>query len=123
MEATSIVSHVAAMPDVDRYIGQSRVVLLFASRQDDPALLAQRATLSGDAAVLRERDVVVFTVVGANDTTRRRYQAEMPGFTAVLVGKDGGVKLRSRHPLALASLIATIDAMPMRRSEMGRRSP
>jgi len=38
----------------------------------------------------------------------------------VLIGKDGGVKKRWMRTLPLAELFQTIDAMPMRRSEMRR---
>jgi hypothetical protein len=39
---------------------------------------------------------------------------------AVLVGKDGGVKMREPH-LDLADVFARIDRMPMRRAEMRRQ--
>jgi hypothetical protein len=39
-------------------------------------------------------------------------------FSAVLIGKDGGVKLRQTKPITSALLFATIDAMPMRQQEM-----
>jgi len=38
----------------------------------------------------------------------------------VLIGKDGGEKLRSAQPITAERLFATIDAMPMRQSETGR---
>ena len=46
-------------------------------------------------------------------------RADGPSAT-VLVGKDGGVKLR-RSRLSVAEICAAIDAMPMRRQEMRRR--
>lgn len=36
----------------------------------------------------------------------------------ILIGKDGGAKLRSEKPLSMAKLQETIDAMPMRQDEM-----
>lgn len=39
-------------------------------------------------------------------------------FTVILVGKDSGDKLRDTKPLTLTKLYNTIDAMPMRQSEM-----
>lgn len=38
----------------------------------------------------------------------------------VLVGKDGGVKARSRDASALTDFLTRIDAMPMRRAELRR---
>jgi hypothetical protein len=43
-------------------------------------------------------------------------------FQAVLVGKDGGAKLRAAKPIMARELTATIDAMPMRQDEMRQRS-
>ena len=43
-------------------------------------------------------------------------------FQAVLVGKDGGAKLRAAKPISALELMATIDAMPMRQEEMRRRA-
>jgi len=40
----------------------------------------------------------------------------------LLIGKDGGVKLRSKAPIAPRTLVETIDAMPMRQDEL-QRSP
>jgi hypothetical protein len=50
---------------------------------------------------------------------RARY-AQGPGFTVVLVGKDGGAKLSSARPIDPKRLMDTIDAMPMRQREMAR---
>ena len=41
-------------------------------------------------------------------------------FTVVLIGKDGGEKFRSCEPVAPQNIFDRIDAMPMRRREMGR---
>ena len=39
-------------------------------------------------------------------------------FSVVLIGKDGGEKLRRATPLSPEELFAIVDAMPMRRAEM-----
>lgn len=39
-------------------------------------------------------------------------------FEVFLIGKDGGIKLKSDQVLANEKLFSTIDAMPMRRNEM-----
>jgi len=46
---------------------------------------------------------------------------ELPEFEMVLIGKDGGVKARSRNLHALEDFLALIDTMPMRRSEIRSR--
>jgi hypothetical protein len=44
-----------------------------------------------------------------------------PEFEMVLIGKDGGVKARTRDPAALENFLALIDTMPMRRAELQSR--
>jgi hypothetical protein len=41
------------------------------------------------------------------------------GFHAVLVGKDGGVKLRSNKVVGDVEMFDFIDRMPMRRADQG----
>ncbi|KOH44068.1 DUF4174 domain-containing protein [Sunxiuqinia dokdonensis] len=50
------------------------------------------------------------------------YKKADSGFEVVLLGFDGGIKLRKNELLPLAELYATIDAMPMRLREMERKS-
>ena len=110
----------AADDPLARFRWRSRVIVALAPTRDDPALRAQRRLFAALGAEGRERDL---TLVAASDETadgsalRRRFGAG-PGFVAILVGKDGGEKLRSREPLGRDALFPTIDAMPMRRREM-----
>ena len=61
-------------------------------------------------------------IVSANPDLRRRLSVPADGFAFLLLGKDGGVKLRSATPVSFAELAAIVDAMPMRQDEM-RRDP
>ena len=45
----------------------------------------------------------------------------MPVVIAILVGKDGGVKLRQNAQVKLNDIFALIDAMPMRQEEMRQK--
>ncbi len=84
-----------------------RTLILYAPAASDPALLRQRDLLDPVAPDMAERDLVLVTILG-----------QRPAFEAVLVGKDGGEKLRSADPIGPDRLFAIIDAMPMRRQEM-----
>lgn len=103
---------------------QQRPLLIF-SATGDARLIAQREAVAHGYA---ERDIHIVTIVGdavagAADSAaalRRRYHIEPGAFTVILIGKDGGEKLRSAAPLPADRLFATIDAMPMRRDEMRR---
>lgn len=111
-----------------------RLVLVFAPRVGAEHLVAQRAILSASRDQLAERDTSVVFVVGDEITAPWGNQIEMnaatlrarfgvPGnaFRIILVGKDGGAKLRSSKPLQAETLIATIDALPLRQHEKRRR--
>ena len=52
----------AAVPGIEHYLGRSRVLLLFAPRADNPALVRQRAILSDAGAAMSERDLVAVEV-------------------------------------------------------------
>lgn len=101
---------------------ERRVLLLAAPRGDDPGLAAQRRALAGWDAGARARDLAVVTIVGdrvsgADDgaaALRKRYRLPADRFVAILIGKDGGEKLRSAKPILPEVLANTIDAMPMR---------
>ncbi|WP_260761225.1 DUF4174 domain-containing protein [Mycobacterium sp. SMC-4] len=47
-----------------------------------------------------------------------RYAIDTEGFTALLIGKDGGEKRRIDGVPDLRAIYAVIDGMPMRSSEM-----
>lgn len=102
---------------------QRRVLLISAPSGQDPAAREQRAIIArwraqGEARDLSVVELMGDRVVGATDTAaalRDRYRLPTTGFTAVLIGKDGGEKLRDRRPLTASLLERTIDSMPMRR--------
>ncbi len=108
-----------------QHLWKHRVVVALASSPSDPNLLTQRRIFESMKAAARERDLVL---IEATDDTpegaalRRRFGGGT-GFRSVLIGKDGGEKAASDRPMGPGDLIATIDAMPMRRAEMMRQTP
>jgi len=114
----------AAGSDLDRYRWKSRV-LVIAAAADDPRAAAQSRIAEAAGAGMRERDLVVVRAIGEGREAaalRRRFGLPATGFRAVLVGKDGGAKLTAAEPIPAETLFSTIDAMPMRREEAGRRN-
>jgi len=122
----------ASAQPLQRYAWENRLVVVFADSALDPRLTEQRAILE-DQTGLAERDLVVIEVIGDTATAvfgdaatfeaaalRTHYEVAEDGFTTLLIGKDTGVKLRQATPISSGVLYATIDAMPMRRREMGR---
>jgi len=116
----------AASPTIAQMKWERRVLIVAAPSAEDASLAEQRRILGNWKAEGDTRDLSIVEVVGdqvrgASDpaaTIRRKYRLPA-AFTAVLIGKDGGEKLRSAKPFPAAALEATIDAMPMRKA--GRR--
>lgn len=125
----------SATPGLDELRDRARPLLLFAPEAGDPALEAQLHILREGNTAARDRDLVpvALPLRGSCPTRtsfssaeasalRLRFHVADAGFTALLLGKDGGEKLRSSQPLAMKTLKETIDAMPMRQDEMRARS-
>ena len=84
----------------------NRVLVISAPSREDKTYQRQAAELLADWAGLVDRDFVVRTVFDSR------------AFSVVLIGKDGGEKLRRDSFLTTRDLFAIVDAMPMRRAEM-----
>ncbi|TPG56333.1 DUF4174 domain-containing protein [Sphingomonas glacialis] len=103
---------------------QRRVLIVAAPSETDARRIAQRAALDAMPKELGDRDVTVVeltgdTVRGAADSAaalRTRWRLPKAAFGVVLVGKDGHAALRRAEPIDRTTLVATIDAMPMRRA-------
>lgn len=111
--------------------GQTRPLLIFAARPGDPQMGIQLRILDEHAAEAHDRDIVGIALpynspgpsalqLSATDAeaARRRFHVAPGDFTVLLLGKDGGAKLRSSKPISIRKLEDTIDAMPMRKDEM-----
>ena len=113
----------AASPTVAQMKWERRVLIVSASTAEEPALAEQRRILGAWKTHAAARDLTVVEIVGdtvrgASDpaaTLRRKYHLPT-SFTAIMIGKDGGEKLRSAEPIAPEVLAEAIDAMPMRRA-------
>lgn len=112
----------AAAPDpLARYRWNARVLVAVAPDAADPALVRQRRLFAAMGQGARERDLVLVEAAGPSGEALRQALGCEPGvFTAVLIGKDGGAKLRSPDPLGADRLFPVIDAMPMRQDEARR---
>ena len=119
---------------MDAYIWKNRPLLIFAPNCEDQILAAQRSEISSHSEELHERDMIVIEIaadhvtINNQDTPdlkatdlRNRYGVDAGETVVLLVGKDGGVKIRQSHVLSAEALFKTIDAMPMRQREMRER--
>ena len=104
--------------DLADYKWSQRPVLIFAPDPQDSDFKDQLSELREAREGLAERDIVVLTDTDPDALGRLRTALAVDSFEIMLVGKDGGVKLRQDKPLTARALFDTIDAMPMRRREM-----
>jgi hypothetical protein len=108
---------------------KARVLVVSAGARDDADLRAQDAILSADGDGQVDRDMKVIRLVGSEapvgvDASALRERLSLPPdrFEIVLVGKDGAIVLRRRQPIPLGEIFDRIDAMPMRRDEIRKRT-
>ncbi|MEM9591611.1 MAG: DUF4174 domain-containing protein [Pseudomonadota bacterium] len=103
---------------LDRYQWDKRPVLVFAPSERDRNHAEQIEILKAGLPGLAERDIVVLSDTNPQKSKPFRDTLRIEGFEVVLIGKDGGVKLRSNTPVSLEQLFQRIDGMPMRQREM-----
>ena len=75
--------------------------------------------LKQDSIGMAERDLVIIFV--QNESEYKKYDVEPNKFTLLLIGKDGGEKLRSTKPVKTEAIFKLIDSMPMRQAEMSNK--
>jgi len=103
---------------------KNRVVLLFADGAENLSLKAQQKFIKKDKLGYEDRELVVISdIIGDKNRSdlRSKFNISEKGFTFILIGKDGGEKLRRNTVVQSIDLFDLIDSMPMRQSEMRNR--
>jgi hypothetical protein len=118
--------------ELDRFRWKNRVLLIFAPTLESPKYLDQIEMLAKENEGVSDRDLILIEVfekgtsqcdgrsIHSESAQRlmRRFNVKESRFQALLIGKDGGVKMRSGEPVTPTHLFGLIDAMPMRQQEM-----
>ena len=104
--------------NLDDFLWVNRPIVVLADSPDDPRFLEQLRLLEERLPDLKERDVVVITDTDPSQQTDLRQALRPRGFMLVLIGKDGGIKLRKPSPWSVREISRVIDKMPMRRQEI-----
>lgn len=107
--------------DLSEFQWKARPVVVFADSPDDPRFQEQIDRLTSGADQLLERDVVVLTDTDPSVRSALRTKLRPRGFMLVLVGKDGGVKLRKPSPWTVREITRSIDKFPDRQREVEER--
>jgi hypothetical protein len=122
--------------DLSRFKWQNRLLMLFAPDSNHPLFVDLQREISSRPLEVRDRDLVIFEIlesgssrmnadeIGPQTAASLREQFSIPQevFAVVLVGKDGGIKLRRNDFVSLQEIFDLIDSMPMRRQEMRQKS-
>ena len=125
--------------NLNNYRWKNRILIVQTSEQSNPEFKSQIAEFEGQAEALQNRKLIIYKVVEGNyqladysnkkDTTSWKPLAkglkdnvnEKVAFQITLIGLDGGIKLQQTDVLKSSELFDTIDAMPMRSSELRRK--
>ncbi|WP_299687662.1 DUF4174 domain-containing protein [uncultured Tateyamaria sp.] len=107
--------------DLKQFVWEKRPIVVFADSPNDPNFGLQMEYLEERAQALAERDVIVLTDTDPAAEGPLREALRPRGFMLVLIGKDGGVKLRKPFPWDVRELSRTIDKMPVRQREIRER--
>jgi hypothetical protein len=121
----------AAAAELSDYLWQRRPLLLFAPSESDPRLLETMRRIEASRCDFMDRDIVLGRIVTEGTSTLdghvvdteqvRQLVSEFgigsDSFSVVLIGKDGGEKLRLSDIPDLQAIYAVIDGMPMRARE------
>ena len=124
--------------DLESQLWQHRVLIVHSDSEHLTPHQNQLKELKADTAALNDRKIVVLEVIDNQyrwlDYKNRYAQMDKlspqlsgilshkPIHEVILIGLDGGTKLRQNHLLTIAGLSDIIDAMPMRRAELRKRS-
>ena len=133
MASAALMPARAAAAELGDYLWQSRPLLLFAPTENDPRLVETMRRIDASRCDFVDRDMVLGRIVTEGTSTldgqvvdtneAQRLQSEFGiganSFSVVLIGKDGGEKLRVNDVPDLPTIYAVVDGMPMRGREMG----
>ena len=121
--------------DLNAYQWKNRLLLLFASSEEDQAYLTLKKEIDRQAVEVKDRDLLISYVLERGESRigqerlspdqalflRKRLSVPSGRFTIILIGKDGGEKIRQESAVDLKEIFAIIDAMPMRQQEMKKK--
>ena len=104
--------------DLNEFIWKKRPIVVFADSPNDPLFEEQMELLLARPYALRDRDVVILTDTDPSARSDLRMKLRPRGFMLVLIGKDGGIKLRKPFPWDVREISRSIDKMPIRQREI-----
>lgn len=130
--STALGPAAAAADELGDYRWERRPLIVFAPTGSDPRLVDTLGRVEASRCDFLDRDMVLGVVVTEGNSTvdgrvvnddeaqrlRTQYGIGDDAFSVLLIGKDGGEKLRVNEVPDLEAVYAVIDGMPMRSREM-----
>ncbi len=120
--------------DLDKHLWKNRILIVKTDGTKLTSYNNQLDEIKKDKNGFIERRLVVYHVQGDTITHLNFSNNEMhnsslefgdnnlliptKNFEVLLIGLDGGIKIKQTKPITLEELYQKIDAMPMRRSEL-----
>lgn len=122
----------ASAGDLKSYRWKNRLLLVFSPTASEPGFAAFDRSLAEQRLEVTDRDLIVFRIFEEGSSRveqkplaredaqelRRRFRVASGRFSVILIGKDGGVKMKRESRVDPAEIFDRIDSMPMRRQEM-----
>jgi hypothetical protein len=122
--------------NLEQFKWEKRLLFIFAPDRFHPDLKEIQAEISTQKSAVEDRDLVVFKIAGNAssqkttpslsqadaDALRKHFGVDPNTYTLILIGKDGGIKLKRDDRVPLSEIFELIDSMPMRRYEMRQKN-
>ncbi|WP_322348331.1 DUF4174 domain-containing protein [Marivirga arenosa] len=123
----------AQIKQIEDFKWENRVLVIYSNEYSTSLLDSQSEEIKSDLEEFKVRDLIVLIledeIVKSLNLKKEQYLNyeqilerlnvnSEDGYQNILIGKDGGIKMRKDQPIKNEKLFATIDAMPMRKREM-----
>jgi hypothetical protein len=119
--------------DIKKHKWQERVLLIYSKNKNSEHIQNQISTLLEKKTELEDRKIIMYTISENQFRTNfsenwlpsnfnfAKYNKDNEDFQVVLIGLDGGVKIKQTTLLTTQKLFGLIDHMPMRRRELNSK--
>ncbi|HKJ49362.1 MAG TPA: DUF4174 domain-containing protein [Christiangramia sp.] len=117
---------------LSEYQWENRLIVIFTDSDNSEKFQNQMEILNEDQKGLEDRKLKVLQAIPGNhqivfpqktnwqNSNLYQKKESKTDFEVILIGLDGGVKLRQTKPVETKQLFGLIDSMPMRQAEMRR---
>jgi len=124
------ISQIAKSQDLKKHQWKNRLLLVFSDDKNSDTFQKQINVLSENTKGLKERKLIIYQFsenkfsIDFNSKwfpihkLSKKYHSKNKRFEVLLIGLDGGIKLRQTKLVSLDQLFTLIDGMPMRRHEL-----